>query len=330
MATFTVAVTGASGFVGRYLVRELISRGHSVRGLVRSREQARGVLPSDRRVTLVEGDIGEHDRVDQLLQGANACINLLGILRESRGPGERPQTFQRIHVDATRLLVSKCTEYGVKRYVQMSALGASDVGVSEYQHTKFEAEMIVRLSDLDWTIFRPSLIHGREGEFIQLAKQWAGGQTQPYFFMPYFTRGIEDFRVPLGPVKAVDPSVAPVAVQDVVRAFASCLDNTKTFGEVYNLAGSETLTWPAMLRFIREHVHGAHAEQPVFGIPDHVGVHMANVAKAIGLGDLCPFDAGMARMGGQDSTATLDKAREDLGWDPQPFRASFERYAASV
>src|SRR5262249_30610590 len=84
----TVALTGASGFVGRWITRELLARGHSVRGLVRDRARARLVLPGDRHLTLVEGDIAEHARVDQLLEGATACINLLGILRESRGQGD--------------------------------------------------------------------------------------------------------------------------------------------------------------------------------------------------------------------------------------------------
>src|SRR5215831_9736027 len=133
MANRTVAVTGASGVVGRYIVRELLSRGYEVRGLVRSREKARSVLPSVAALSLVVGDISEQGVVDRLLDGAWACINLLGILRESRGElGARPQTFQRVHVDATRLLVHRCEDEGVRRYVQMSALGVSDMGVSEY------------------------------------------------------------------------------------------------------------------------------------------------------------------------------------------------------
>ncbi len=226
--------------------------------------------------------------------------------------------------------MQRCTAKGIGRYVQMSALGVSDMGVSDYQRTKFEAEQIVRLSNLDWTIFRPSLIHAPDAEFIKMAKEWAAGHAPPFIFMPYFTRQVEDKRVPLGPVKSIDPLVAPIAVEDVARAFASCLDNTNTIGEVYNLVGSETLPWPQMLRFIRDHVHGAHEEQPVFGVPSGLAAMAAAAAKFIGLGGLLPFDEGMARMGAQDSTATLDKLRDDLGLEPAPFRASFQKYAAAV
>jgi NADH dehydrogenase len=327
----TIAVTGASGVVGRYLVRELLARGHAVRALVRSREKARAALPSDPHLTLIVGDISDHGLADRLLEGAKACVNLLGIIRESRGePGTRPQTFQRIHVEATRLLVHRCESLSIKRHLQMSALGVADMGVSDYQRTKFEAEMIVRLSSLDWTIFRPGVIHAPDAELVQQAKAWAAGHAPPYIFMPYFTRQEEDKRVPLGSVRSIDPRIAPVWIQDVVRAFAGAIDNPKAFGEVYNLVGPETLTWPEMLRFIRDHVHGAHSEQPAFAVPSEPAAQAAAFAKRVGLSGLLPFDEGMARMGAMDSTATLDKARADLGFDPSPFKERFAEYAALV
>ncbi|HYE60819.1 MAG TPA: NAD(P)H-binding protein [Phycisphaerales bacterium] len=329
MGTKTVAVTGASGFVGRWMVRELLARGYGVRALVRSREKAREVLPNG--PVLVVGDISDAGKAEELLEGCGACINLLGIIRETRGDsGQRPQTFQRIHVDATRMLVAKCQERGVRRFVQMSAINATDAGQTEYQRTKFEAEMLVRLSDLDWTIFRPSFIHGPDGEFVQMVKGWAKGHAAPYVFIPYFTRSVEDKRVPLGPVHDIDPKVAPVYVGDVAHAFVVSLENQRTFGEVYNLVGSETLSFPDMLRFMRDHIHGAHENQPVFGLPSHVGANVAKGAKALGMGGLLPFDEGMAKMGAMDTTASLTKFREHTGIEPAPFKASFKTYAGQV
>jgi NADH dehydrogenase len=324
----TVALTGATGFVGRYVARELLSRGYAVRALVRSREKARQVLSGTQLVT---GDIADQGKADELLDGCAACINLLGIIRETRGDhGERPQTFQRIHVDATRLLVAKCQEKKIPRFLQMSAINVTDAGSTEYQRTKFEAEMVVRLSDLAWTIFRPSMIHGPEGEFVQMVKGWATGHAAPFVFIPYFTRGVEDKRVPLGPVHDIDPKVAPIYVGDVAHAFVSAIDNPRTHGEVYNLVGTETLSWPAMLSYMRDHIHGAHEGHPVFGIPSHVAANAAKAATRLGMGGLLPFDEGMARMGAMDATASLTKFREHFQTDPAPFRASFKNYAAQV
>lgn len=323
----TVAVTGASGFVGRYVVRELLRQGYAVKALVRDRAKAKGVLPDKAR--MVVGDVLNQADLDELLQGCQACINLVGIIREVRSPGNT-QTFRSLHVKAPRLLVSRCEALGVTRFIEMSALGARDTGVSEYQRTKWEGEQAVRLSELEWTIFRPSLIHGPDGEFIKTAKGWVTGHSAPYIFIPYFTRTIEDKRVPLGPISQIDPMVAPVAVQDVARAFVAALATPETVGEIYNLAGSQTLAWPQMLAQMRDQIPGGnHALKPV-GLPGEVGAIVATVAGHLGMGAMVPFDAGMAKMAAEDSTASLEKFKAHFGFTPAPFSEVFKSYAARV
>ena len=81
----TVAVAGATGFVGRNMVRELLSRGFGVRALTRSASKAADVLPTDESLTIVEGDALGSDVLGRLVDGAEACINLVGILREASG-----------------------------------------------------------------------------------------------------------------------------------------------------------------------------------------------------------------------------------------------------
>ncbi len=323
----TVAVTGATGFVGRWVVRELLAKGYQVRALVRDRAKARRVLPES--VACVTGDVLDAARVDELLAGAQACINLVGIIREVRTPGNT-QTFEGLHTRAPRLLVDRCQALGVRRFVHMSALGVRDVGVSEYQRTKWEGEAAVRVSTLDWTIFRPGLIHGAEGEFMRLAKTWCTGHEAPWFFIPYFAREVEDLRVPLGSVTLTAPRVQPVAVQDVAVAFVRCLGTPATIGEIYNLVGPETLTWPELLGEVRDHVHGANRDLEPVGIPASAAAWGAKAASAVGLGALLPFDEGMARMGAEDSTASLDKVKTDLALNPAPFRAAFREYAHSI
>ncbi|MFN9972401.1 MAG: SDR family NAD(P)-dependent oxidoreductase, partial [Phycisphaerae bacterium] len=119
----TVAVTGATGFVGRAIVAELLAQGYHVRALVRSRVKAREVLPrpapNSATLTLVEGDIHDDRSPAELVAGAEACIHLIGIIREERGG----VTFHRMHVASTRLITEACKAAGVNRYLQMSALG---------------------------------------------------------------------------------------------------------------------------------------------------------------------------------------------------------------
>lgn len=330
-----VAVTGASGFVGRYLVRELLRRGYCVRGLVRDRQKARGVLPASSTtgpgLSLVEGDVLDERALAELIGGASsgkparACINLIGIIREGGG-----MTFRKAHVEAPKACVAMCKRFGVDRFVQMSALGVSEEGICEYQRTKFEGELLVRRSGLDWTVFRPSIIHGAGSELIEMVKGWASGERAPYFFLPYFTRQVPDTRVPLGPMNREDPVVQPVYVEDVAWAFGEALARREAIGEVYNLVGSETLNWPAMLMKLRDELPGGQDTQYPFGLSSRIAAAAARGAKIFGLGDVLPFDEGMAKMGGKDATAELGKVRAQLGFNPRGFSQTLPEYAHAV
>lgn len=330
-AGMTVAVTGATGFVGRHVVRELLQRGMNVRALVRSREKARDVLPRDPRLELVVGDALDSAAAAELMKtdggrgGVDAVVHLIGIIREARGG----VTFERMHVGTTRTLLAAAQAAGVRRWVQMSALGVREDGCCAYQRTKWEAEQLVRRSGLDWTIFRPGMIHGPGSEFLEMAEGWVSGQTAPWLFIPYFTRGVEDTSVPLGGVRQVDPVIAPVYVEDVAAAFGRALQTDDAIGEIYNLAGPEVMSWPEFLTTLRDGMGGHERMQP-WGIPAGVAALKAKAAAVVGLGGLMPFDEGMALMGAEDSVAETTKVAEQLGVRLRPFRGAFAGYAAEL
>jgi nucleoside-diphosphate-sugar epimerase len=330
-----VAVAGASGFVGRHIVVELLSRGYPVRALVRDLAKGRRVLPEGDGLTLVQGDAADPEAQQRLLRGAGAVVNSIGILREGggrRGGDGKAQTFRRQHVECTNNLVAAAKEHGVSRFLQVSALGVSDDARTQYQRSKWDAELIVRRSGggLAWTIFRPSLIHGAGSEFLKTAKGWVTGSAQPWFFLPYFSRPVHVDDVPLAAVRREPARVAPVAVEDVAWAVAESLERPLTIGEVINLAGPEELSWPEMLREIRDAVPSASGKLNPLGIPAEIAAIQAKIAKAIGLGGVLPFDEGMAVMGAMDSVASGDKARILLGFSPRPFRSTLRRYAAAI
>jgi NADH dehydrogenase len=324
MAQRTIAVTGASGFVGRHVVKELVRRGHDVRALARDEDKARRSLGA--QPLLVKGDVTDQATLDHLVDGADAVIHLVGIIREAPGG----QTFERMHVLATERTLGAATRAGARRFLQMSALGVGAEGVCEYQRTKYRAEQLVRDSSLDWTIFRPSLIHGLESEFVQMVAGWVRGKGVPGTRLPYFTRSVEDTSVFLGPIRAVDPVVAPVYVDDVAYCFAEALDRDVAIGEIYNLAGPDEMTFPRMLVRYRDAVKGARSAMTPLGIRENVAAMGAKAAKALKLDSLLPFDEGMALMGSRDSVAELDKAESHLSWAPSPFQARLASYAGSL
>ncbi len=321
-----VAVTGATGFVGRRIVRNLLAAGFGVRALARCPDKARATLPAEPRVVPVIGSATDPAVLADLVRGTQAAINLVGILRESGS-----QSFAAAHIETPRRLIEACTAHSVRRIVHMSALGVDPNGRAAYQRTKFEGEALVRRSNLLWTVFRPGLIHGPEGELVGFIRDWARGTKQPFFFMPYFARVRREYTDALLPTVHWDiPTIAPVSVDDVASAFVASINMPATHGEVYNLVGSESISFVKMLEWWRDHLPRADQSIPVLPVPDEAASMQAKIAKLLGLGGMLPFDEGMPFMATEEGTADLAKVRADLGITPAGFQASASRYVGSM
>jgi NADH dehydrogenase len=210
-----VFVTGGTGFVGSAIIEELVSRNYSVNALVR--EGKSRALRSN--VNEIRGDLFDDRLLAEGLRGCSAAIHLVGIIMEKPGKGA---TFERIHVEGTRSIIDAACRSGIRRYVHMSALGSRPDAVSDYHKTKFRAEEYVRASGLNYTLFRPSLIHGPHGEFMRMEANWARKKSPPFLFMPYFGAGL------LGRNGA--GMLQPVYVKDVARAFVEALEKPNTIG----------------------------------------------------------------------------------------------------
>jgi NADH dehydrogenase len=311
-----IAVTGSTGFVGRYVVRALLARGHRVSALVRDMRKAELVLP-DENVSLVKGDVNDRAALDALLEGADAAIHLIGIRRETG----RDVTFHRMHVVATRNVLEAALDNNVPRHIQMSALGTRAEARSRYHQTKHEAETLVRGSGLDWTILRPSIIHGPDGEFMEMAAGWVRGEEMPKRFLPYF--------FPTDPTPNDEPSarVQPIAVTDCAAAFAEAVDNERTIGEIYCLGGADWMTWPDLLTTIQRLTPGADESLKPRGVSGPFASYLAQAAKILGVGALLPFGPDEPLMAVEDQTCDLSKPRKHFGFDPAPFEDTVRSYA---
>lgn len=231
-----VFVTGGTGFVGRYLVKELLVRGHAVRVLVHSRG-----LESIAGAEQVEGDVTCQEDVVAASRGCDALIHLVGIIREFP---RRGVTFERLHVKATENALSAAQANGIRRYVHMSALGTRPEAVSGYHRTKYRAEEIVRASGLDATVFRPSLIYGPGDAFVaMLASHMRLSPIMPVI-------GTGQYRL------------QPIHVEDVARCFVMALDMPETVGQCYELCGNDRLTYDELLDKIAEAMGRAKPLKP--------------------------------------------------------------------
>ncbi len=218
-----IFVAGGTGFVGEHLVRELLGSGHSVRLLVHSRGTSGG------EVEQVTGDITRPETFESSVRGCDAVINLVGIIRESPSRGA---TFEKLHVQATASLLKVASTAGIRRYLQMSALGTRPDAVSAYHRTKWRAEEQVRESGLEWTIFRPSLIFGPHDAFVNmLAAQLRHAPVMPVI-------GSGSYRV------------QPIHADDVARCFVRALALPETIGQTYELCGKDRLSYESLLDMI--------------------------------------------------------------------------------
>jgi NADH dehydrogenase len=275
----------------------------------------------------VLGEVLDAGIAGRLVAGCDACINLIGIIREVGAK----QSFRRMHVETPRALLEACEAAGVRRFVQMSAMGVNPEGPAAYQKSKFEGEQVVKRARLDWTIFRPSLIHGPEAELVHMIRDWASGSKQPFFFMPYFARERMEFTdAALPTVTREVPRVAPVSVEDVALCFAECIERRACVGEIYNLTGSEELSFKQMLEWWRDHLPHAERSLSIVPVPAQAASIQAKVAKLVGLGGLLPFDEGMPLIASEDSTANMAKLEEHLGVKTEGFSQSAGRYVETV
>ncbi len=206
-----IFVTGGTGFVGRSIVRHLLSAGERVRVLYRD-ERRRFI--QDEKIEWVPGGIGSQAGLLRGMIGADAVIHLVGILVEPGG-----QTFEKLHVEGTRNVVEAMKQAGVRRLLHMSALGTRPNAASRYHQTKWIAEELVRASLLNATIFRPSLIFGQEDRSINLLAKIAA--TSPV--------------VPV--LGAGENRLQPVWIEDVADAFVRSLQKNLAYGKSYELCG---------------------------------------------------------------------------------------------
>ena len=208
-----ILLTGASGFLGRNIAARLRAAGHQVRPVCRSQgvDFAHMLEPADWL---------------PLLAGVDAVINCVGIIGETA-----TQRFQALHTTAPQALFRACASAGVRRVVQVSALGADAQAFSAYHRSKLAADDCLRSLALDWFVLRPALIYGHGGTSAQLFMALA--------------------RLPLLPViGSGEQTVQPVHIRDVVDGVLACLVTTQT-RQTLDIVGAETLTFKQWLHSLR-------------------------------------------------------------------------------
>jgi len=235
-----ICVLGGSGFVGSSVVAKLDQAGYSVTVLTRRRDSGKHLflLPN---VNVVECDVMNDRELAAGVNGADAVVNLIGILHQGGGA-----SFDAIHHQLPARLAKICEASGIKRLVQMSSLQADAKAPSEYLRSKAagEAALLAFSQKINITVFRPSVIFGRGDRFINL-----------------FAALIKFLPVVL--LAKPHAKFQPVWVEDVASCFVASIRDTRTYGQVYELAGPKVYSFRQLVQQVMS-VLGV--QRPVIGL----------------------------------------------------------------
>jgi NADH dehydrogenase len=229
MTDRSITIFGGSGFIGRYIVQQLARRGWRIRVAVRRPDQALFLKPLGQvgQITPVMASIRDDASVAAALVGADAAINLVGILYE-----QGRQTFGAVHVEGAQRVARAARAAGVTRLVQMSAIGADPNSASDYARSKAAGEAAVREAFPTATIVRPSIVFGPEDQFFNRF----AGMARMLPALPLIGGGKTKFQ--------------PVYVGDVADAFDRILEAPETAGQTYELGGPTVYSFRELMEIL--------------------------------------------------------------------------------
>jgi uncharacterized protein YbjT (DUF2867 family) len=241
-----ITIFGGDGFVGRYVVQALLKSGAQVR--IASRNPKRGWFLKSQanlgQIAYIGADITRPETLAAALNGADAAINLVGILNGD---------FDLVHRIGACNVAEAAKTAGVSRFIQVSAIGADSASPSAYGRSKGQGDEAVMKAFPAATVIRPSIIFGREDQFIN---RFAG-------LIRLF---------PIVPIMSGKTKFQPVYVADVAKAIVAALSDPATAGQLFELGGPEVISMADLNRWIAK---ATGRKKTFLEVPDAIGGAMA-------------------------------------------------------
>ncbi len=255
MENYVVTIFGGSGFIGRHLVRKLITKGAIVRVAVRDPEDARYLMTMGNvgQVVPIAANVRDEASIRAAVNGAKVVVNLVGILSES---GQ--QDFYNIHTQGASNVARAAADLGVQKFVHVSAVGANAGSASRYAQTKIAGEIAVKSEFNDAIIIRPSVVFGSEDSFFNLFS----GLARFSYFLPVF--GCPVLPKPSffqnGRALEIDfygnggTKFQPIYVGDVAASICAAIDSDIANGQVYEIGGPIVYSSVEIMQLILKHI----------------------------------------------------------------------------
>jgi nucleoside-diphosphate-sugar epimerase len=239
-----IAITGGTGFIGRHVARDLISRGNEVIVIARG-QYTRNTQPIE-DATFFALDANDTTNLTKAFEGCDAVVHCAGTSVE-----DSKQTFHRLHVEGTRSAVTAAERARVKKFVLVSYLSVRPNVKSEYHTTKWQGEEIVRASKLNFTILKAGLIYGQGDHLLNNLSNLFGR-------MPVFAA-----------VGLREKTVRLVAVEDLVDVIRAALDEDRFARQTVAVLGPEEFPFSQAARRIAK----AMGKSSLFVLPFPVFFH---------------------------------------------------------
>ena len=289
-----VLVTGATGFVGREVVKALGDRGFEVRCLVHT--PGRESVLGDQQVEVHYGSVGDMAALRAAFYDVDVVVHLVAAIRQ-----KGPTTFQSLNRRGAEAVVETAKAAGVKHFLYVSALGATDDPRYPYLNSKWQAEQAVINSGIPYTILRPSIQFGPGDEFINTL----AGLVRVSPIMPIIGRGRNRFQ--------------PIAVQEVAGCVAAAAGDDEFHGRTIEIGGPEHLSYIEIVDIIA-------ATYQVWRPKLHIPVWAMRLV--VRLMELVlprpPATTEQLRMLPVSNIAKLDTVEDVFGFKPTPLQGSID------
>jgi NADH dehydrogenase len=294
-----ILVTGGTGFVGRHLIQRMRTDGLSVRAVVRNPDKAQAL--KDLGVEVVKGDVSDKASLEKAAAGCDRVIHLVGIIQEAPGA-----TFQGVHVEGTRNVIDAAKKAGVRHFFYQSALGTRPGAKSAYHRTKWEAEELVRASNIPFTILRPSLIYGPGDQFtIRLSEMIRLSPVLPV----------------IGTGKS---KIQPIFIDDVVACIVKAVTTDRVIGKTYEIGGPDQLTYEEVTLAIAD---AMGVKRPALHVPLFFMKSVARVLEAVL--PKPPVTTDQLIMLQEDNVCGMQDIREAFGIEPIAFREGLRKFIST-
>ena len=227
MKNHICTILGGGGFIGRYLVRNLTKKNY--RCIISTRKAfQKGYLKTQATpgaIELINWNSNNFSELKEAIKNSDIVINLIGILYETR-----KQKFYNIHSSIPEAVAKICNDSDVKKFIHVSAIGASENSKSLYQKSKYQGEIKALENFKNTVVIRPSVVCGTEDNFTNLFSKLS--------------------ILPVIPVVGMNYKFQPILVTDVADAIVQAIETKGNEGKIYEIGGPKIISFGDMVKSI--------------------------------------------------------------------------------